>query len=113
MFRRMPQLVTLLVAAMLIGLVGHGVELFYPVEGGGFYGFIKALGFPLAFECGNAVGLYVGFNHRTKGGWTRFVALLIGLACLVTSYIVQHHYFHQRIEWDWWYAGVLPGLVAL
>lgn len=113
MFKRMPLLVTLLVAAMLVGLVGHGVELFYPVEGGNFYGFIKALGFPLAFECGNAVGLYVGFNHRTRGGWTRFVALLIGLSCLITSYIVQHHYFHQRIEWDWWYAGVLPGLVAL
>lgn len=113
MFKRMPGLIMGLVAAMLVGLVGHGVELFYAIEGGGFYGLVKALGFPLAFECGNAVGLYIGFNRQTKGAATRFVALLIGTACVVTSYLIQFHYFTRRIEADWWYAGVLPGLVAL
>jgi hypothetical protein len=113
MFKRMPGLIMGLVAAMLVGLVGHGVELFYAVEGGGFYGLVKAMGFPLAFECGNAVGLYIGFNRQTKGAATRFVALLIGTACVITSYLIQFHYFDHRIEADWWYAGVLPGLVAL
>ncbi|NWJ98190.1 MAG: hypothetical protein HXX20_20740 [Chloroflexi bacterium] len=113
MFKRMPLLIMGLVAAMLVGLVGHGVELFYAVEGGGFYGLVKAMGFPLAFECGNAVGLYIGFNRQTKGAATRFVALLIGTACVITSYLIQFHYFDHRIEADWWYAGVLPGLVAL
>lgn len=113
MFRRMPGIITVLVAAMMVGMIAHGIELFHTVEGGDWYGWVKALGFSLAFEAGNAVGLYVGFNHRTRDFMTRWVALAIGTFCFITSLIIQIHYFHNKIEYAWWYSLVLPGLVAL
>ncbi|HEX2916322.1 MAG TPA: helix-turn-helix domain-containing protein [Chloroflexia bacterium] len=120
MYRKMPLATSVLVCAILIGLIGHGTELFYNVEGGEsadlsaqVYAFVKAFGFPFAIESGNAIALFVGFNPNTRGGLTRFVAFLIGTGCFITSCLIQYHYFRFRIDADWWYAGVLPGLVAL
>ncbi|HEX2915478.1 MAG TPA: hypothetical protein VH186_32260 [Chloroflexia bacterium] len=119
MYRKMPFAISVLVSAILVGLIGHGTELFYNVEGGQspdllaqLYAFIKAFGFPFAIESGNAIALFVGFNPNTRGGLTRFVAFLIGTGCFITSCLIQYHYFRYRIDADWWYAGVLPGLVA-
>ena len=88
MLKKMPSLTMLLVGAILIGLIAHGFELFMPIEGNNPFGWIKALGFPLALECGNAIGLLVAFSQQTKGDWRRFVAIIIGLLCLVSSVII-------------------------
>lgn len=113
MLKRIPSLILILVVAVLIGLVGHGFELFMPVEGNNLIGWIKAFGFPAALECGGAIGLFVVSNHQTQGRSTRLVALLIGLVCLVSSVIIQYHYYRFRIDFDWLYSAILPGLVGM
>lgn len=121
MFKRTPLAITILIAAMLIGLVGHGFELFFPVEGGNYnkdfwfnlFPVLKASGFAVVFEVANAIGLFICFNRQTKGATTRWTALIIGIFCYATSVVIQYHYFKGRIEFDGWYSIVLPTLVGL
>lgn len=120
MLRYIPTTIMILVGLMLFGMVGHGAELFYRVEGGklnsdwlaNIVPAIKALFFPLAFECGNAVALFVLFHREIKSWWARSVAIVIGVGCLATSYLIQYHYYAGKTEADFWYSGVLPLLVG-
>lgn len=120
LIRYVPVAIMVLVTAMLVGMVGHGTELFFKVEGGSlkgdwtanFFPAVKAVFFPLAFECGNALALFVLFHNDVKSGWTRFVSFVIGAGCLATSYLIQFHFYQGRTEADIWYSAVLPALVG-
>ncbi|HEX2916319.1 MAG TPA: hypothetical protein VH186_36495 [Chloroflexia bacterium] len=108
MYRKMPLAISVLVCAILVGLIGHGTELFYNVEGeessdlsAHVWTFIKVFSFPFAIESGNAIALFVGFNPNTRGGLTHFVAFLIAIGCYSTSRLIQYHYFRFKIDADW------------
>jgi hypothetical protein len=113
MYQKLPIILITLLSAMLIGLVGHGYELFEKVEGTGVIGYLKALGFPLALEVGNAAGLYVLASHMTKSWYTRLIGGIIGVVCLGFSFLMQYNYYKLKIDFDLLYSFALPGLAAL